>query len=369
MRYPIPNSLLAEGHVAILGMTGRGKTTAAKHLVERHLDHGHQVIVLDPQGIWCGLKTAADGAHVGKRILIIGGQNADIPLDAATPRELAQFVMASKASVVLDFFGMYLDGMHAIAADFLQELFDKNIDRRSYFVVLEEADVWAPQSTRSRLAHAVGVEVDRYARHGRGRGFRLITICQRTAKINKDILSQAQTYLFFGLAGLIDRRVARDMVEGVAPNATEVFNTLPSLEVGEAWVWLQTRHTLSREKFPMHHTLDNSQTPSVPHRSAPPPFAKDEIDALRALMSEITGRGKPSLPRQRKAPAPTAAGQAIAELREALRLTQGELGERIGSDQTSISRIEAGRVKPGTDILERIAEATGRRLVIDFRAK
>ena len=177
----------------------------------------------------------------------------------------------------------------------------------------------------------------------------------------------AETYIFFGIAGLQDRRVARDIVEGVSETAGEVFNTLPQLAKGEAWVWLQTACTLRREQFPMITTLDNSQTPAAPDRRAAPAFAKHEIDELRAILDDVAGNKAGATSRKRRAPSPTVFGAAIVDLRTSLRLTQKELGKLADMEQSTIGRIETGAVKPETATLERIATATGHDLVIAFR--
>ena len=48
-------------------------------------------------------------------------------------------------------------------------------------------------------------------------------------------------------------------------------------------------------------------------------------------------------------------------------LTQKELAERIGTQQSNVSRIENGNSNPSIATLKRIAEATGTKLHIAFR--
>ncbi len=47
-------------------------------------------------------------------------------------------------------------------------------------------------------------------------------------------------------------------------------------------------------------------------------------------------------------------------------LSQAELAARMKTSQSYIARIEGGRVRPSTAVLERLAEATGTRLSITF---
>jgi Helicase HerA, central domain len=50
----LPLSALDE-RLAIVGTSGSGKTYAAKGLVERLMDRGGRVCVVDPLGVWWGL--------------------------------------------------------------------------------------------------------------------------------------------------------------------------------------------------------------------------------------------------------------------------------------------------------------------------
>ncbi len=52
--------------------------------------------------------------------------------------------------------------------------------------------------------------------------------------------------------------------------------------------------------------------------------------------------------------------------RTAAKLTQAELAERLGTTQSAIARLEAGRVSPSYATLGRYAEATGARLTVGF---
>jgi len=47
-------------------------------------------------------------------------------------------------------------------------------------------------------------------------------------------------------------------------------------------------------------------------------------------------------------------------------LTQAELGKRMGTTQSVIARLEAGKPKPSTSTLEKLAKATGTKLRISF---
>jgi transcriptional regulator with XRE-family HTH domain len=57
----------------------------------------------------------------------------------------------------------------------------------------------------------------------------------------------------------------------------------------------------------------------------------------------------------------------ILRARTAANLTQTQLAERLKTDQGNIARLERGRSQATVRTLQRIAEATGHSLIVDFR--
>ena len=62
----------------------------------------------------------------------------------------------------------------------------------------------------------------------------------------------------------------------------------------------------------------------------------------------------------------SAIASALIAARSHAGLTQAELAERMGTTQSVIARLEAGKSKPSTSTLEKLAKATGTRLRISF---
>jgi HTH-type transcriptional regulator / antitoxin HipB len=60
-------------------------------------------------------------------------------------------------------------------------------------------------------------------------------------------------------------------------------------------------------------------------------------------------------------------GEQVRALREAQHLSQAELARRMGSTQPAVARLEAGRVAPSLDTLDRAAAALGVELVVAFQ--
>lgn len=58
--------------------------------------------------------------------------------------------------------------------------------------------------------------------------------------------------------------------------------------------------------------------------------------------------------------------ELIVSTRTRLGITQKQLAEKSGISQANISRIENGNYRPSIPVLKRMADAFGKRLVIDF---
>jgi ribosome-binding protein aMBF1 (putative translation factor) len=57
---------------------------------------------------------------------------------------------------------------------------------------------------------------------------------------------------------------------------------------------------------------------------------------------------------------------AVMDVRNRAGLTQQQLARRMGTTQPVVARLESGRSRPSMRTLERLADATGSRLLISF---
>ena len=234
---------------------------------------------------------------------------------------------------------------------------------------------------------------DRIARRGRNFGFRLISITQRPAKLNKDVLTQLSTLIALGVTSPQDRDAIKAWVDGNADRdkARDVYDSLAHLKVGEGWIWAPDHSLLKRVKFPAITTLDTSKTPKAGDaRITTPVLAHTDIAKLKTAFARIqSGRSSPKAPAPKRVnpparvsskPAPsrtaTAARRppssdpvaaAIMRARTAANLTQVQLADRLKTDQGFIARLERGRTQATIRTLKRIAEATGHSLIVDFQ--
>lgn len=64
-----------------------------------------------------------------------------------------------------------------------------------------------------------------------------------------------------------------------------------------------------------------------------------------------------------------ALSSAVMDVRNRAGLTQEELARKMGTTQPVVARLESGRARPSMRTLERLAEATGSRLLIVFEPR
>jgi len=60
---------------------------------------------------------------------------------------------------------------------------------------------------------------------------------------------------------------------------------------------------------------------------------------------------------------------AVMDVRNRAGLTQEELARKMGTTQPFVARLESGRSRPSMRTLERLADATGSRLLISFEPR
>ncbi len=155
-------------------------------------------------------------------------------------------------------------------------------------LVLDEADLWAPQRAQQDGQDLLG-RVEEIVRRGRVRGFVPWLITQRPAVLHKDALSQADVLVSMKLTTSQDRDAVGRWIEGQAGRAEgqRILGALPRLARGEGWVWEPADGVLAQVAFPPIRTLDSSQTPRRVE-AAGAPRALPPVD-LPAIQAALTG--------------------------------------------------------------------------------
>lgn len=326
---------------AFLARSGAGKTYAAGKLVEEMIQARAQVVIVDPVGVWWGLRTAADGKGAGIAIPVFGGHHGDVPLEAAAGELVADLVATRRLSVVLDVSSFTKREMRRFVTDFADALFDKKkVARSPVMVVWEECQTFVPQKVGPDAAPMVGAMED-LIKKGRNYGVGTTLISQRPQAVNKDVLNQTEVLVVLQTTGAHERKAIREwIVEQDLDDA--VLDTLPSLGTGEAYVWSPGWLRLFRKvKISRKRTYDASATPTFGQEYFERPVAPVNLDEVRKAMAGAIERAEQE--------DPTALRRRVAELERALKqrpAAEPKIVEVSALKEADLQRLEvaAGRV-------------------------
>ncbi|MES2903230.1 MAG: hypothetical protein V4696_03510 [Pseudomonadota bacterium] len=300
--FPIPDEAL-DDRLAFVGTSGSGKTYGAGGAVERLLESGARVVVVDPLDVWFGLRLTADGKPSKHNVVIFGGAHADIPLNDHAGALIGETVAGMKESCIVS-----LGGMHTKASErrfmlaFLDSLYRKANPSKAdpFHVVFDEADLWAPQRSTEPMLQS---RMEEIVRRGRIKGFIPWLITQRPAVLSKDVLSQADGLIAFKLMASQDRDAIGGWIEGQADRAVgkEMLASLPTMQRGQGVVWLPGRGILETATFPPKKTFDSSRTPKRGERKQRRDLKPLNIDALKGQLAGLEEEQKANDPAALKA--------------------------------------------------------------------
>jgi hypothetical protein len=283
---------------AILAKRGVGKTYTAAVMVEEMLTAHLRVCVVDPLGVWWGLRSSADGKHEGLPITILGGDHGDLPLESTGGAVVADLLVDERASLLLDLGRFRKAEQCRFMLDFAERLYHRN--RAPLHLVLDEADAFAPQRPMHGQERLLGA-IEDLVRRGRARGIGITMVTQRAAVLNKDVLTQAEVLIALRTIAPQDREAveAWTKAHGTAEQQRELMTSLPALPVGTAWFWSPGwLDVFKKAKVRRRTTFDSSSTPDMARRRMKPrQLAKVDLATLKVKMAATIERAKMEDPR------------------------------------------------------------------------
>ena len=101
--FSLPVDVAGEA-IGILATRGAGKSFTSAVLVEELFDAGIQVVVLDPTGVYWGLRGASEKKG-GLPLYVFGGEHGDLPLEASSGELFADLAVEEPHSMVFDLSG------------------------------------------------------------------------------------------------------------------------------------------------------------------------------------------------------------------------------------------------------------------------
>ena len=250
--------------VAILGIRGSGKSNTAGVIFEELLAAQYPMSLVDIDGEYFGLKQKYEVLVVG------GGDHADVELNAASVNEVADLSLREGVPVILDVSDMLGGEREALVFDYLSRLWTLAGRLRSpYMIGIEECHEFIPQGVRTRMKDVIS----RIALRGRKRGLGAVIISQRSAKVEKDVLTQAGMLFLHRVVHEADMRVYSELLPWRKLEAKEV---VAQLGVGECI--FMSGSTARKVKMRVRDTFHGGYTPS---------FSPVESPKLRQVRGRI----------------------------------------------------------------------------------
>jgi uncharacterized protein len=294
----LPNEAVTQTFL-ILGKRGSGKTNTAVVLVEEMVKLA-PVVILDPIDAWWGLKSSFAGDEEGLKVYVFGGPHADLPLDPDGGELMARLFIEHRISMVLSMKGWSVGQRARFVTGFCTYLLNHN-NRVPVHVVLEEADAFIPQRPQQGEEAMLGA-TDRLIRWGRMDGIGATAISQRSAAINKNTTTQAETLIAHRIIGPQDRDAIEEWIKfhGTKDERNVVMSELPHLQNGEAYIWSpEWLKILGRYMIRRRHTFDSAATPKVGEKRVEPKhLTAVDLEKLRGQLSTVIDKAKQDDPRE-----------------------------------------------------------------------
>jgi hypothetical protein len=309
-RFTLPHDVVTQTLV-VYGGKGMGKTNFGTVLCEELAAARLRFAVLDPMGVFWGLRHSADGKGAGIEVLVLGGRHGDIPIEPTAGAVVADLVADEEADVVIDISRRPDGKMWSLGerirfvTEYCSRLYERQGERaRPLMQIIDEAGRFVPQTIPHgavQITACVGA-IERMVEEGRNVGIGSALITQRSARMNKSVSELADCMIAFRTVGPRSIDAILDWFgEHVEKSRwKELIEKLRALPRGTALVvspgWLGFEGVAD---IRMRRTFDSSATPKAGgERRASGPGAKPDLARYQARMAETIQRVKDEDPRE-----------------------------------------------------------------------
>ncbi|MFW6104895.1 MAG: ATP-binding protein [Candidatus Bipolaricaulota bacterium] len=243
--------------IGILGIRGSGKSNTAGVIFEELLKHNYPLTVVDIDGEYFGLKEEYE-------LLVIGeGKNVDITIEPEDAPQVAEISLKQSIPVILDLSGYLKEDQHKMLEHYFTALWNwAGKLRKPYMIGIEESHEFIPQGKKNELKEII----TRLSLRGRKRGLGAVIISQRSAKVEKDVLTQAGMLFLHRVVHEADMKVYNDLLPW---KKGKVREKVSQLDTGNC-IFLDEKSTKQiyvRERSTFHAgftpSLDTVETPQL----------------------------------------------------------------------------------------------------------
>jgi len=312
------------GRTFIASITRMGKSWTDRKIVECCFGHAG-IIIIDPEGEYASLREKFAFLIIGK----------DIPLQLETAEFMAEEILKTKTSVIIDLSMVEDDefGKEYVNKFLRRFFFLETTARQPYLVVVEEAEDFAPEkgiATETCLHALINI-----VKKGGKRGIGAIFIAHRPAWVSKGILSQCANKAI-GKVESTDFKA----LENYARVPSETIERLPSLGPGE---FCFTGDWIKRTTFVKIGQVQTTHLGYTPKVIPPSPAElQGVITSLQKALPEIIEKIKPTV-------------VPIEKMKEELRIElEGKYKARIEAIQRTANEKAERKFKVETDNLKAV---------------
>lgn len=285
---------------AWIGTSGGGKSYAATEFAEVLWDAGGQFIVLDPVGIWYGLRLDKSGkkpSHIN--IPVFGGLHGDVPLEPASGALIADLIIDRDICAIIDVsqFEFDTDKARFATAFAARFFFRKKSAPSAVHIFLEECQEFVPQVPQrgeEKMLH----EFTRMQKIGRNFGIGMSLITQRPQEVSKRVLNLSSTLFAFRTTGSHEREAIEKWMKDIHAE-DDFLNNLPKLETGCPHVWSPEYLKISKVvRILPKRTFDASATPEIGAKSIVRHLAPIDLEKIKTEMAATIEKAKAEDPKE-----------------------------------------------------------------------
>lgn len=363
----LPDDAVTQGF-ALLARRRSGKSSLAGVIEETFCDRGDPWVCLDPVSAHWGIRYFDDhgkpGTPSGYEVLIVGGKYGDVPLDDKDGGALAQIVVETDISCIIDLGGESMNAQHGFVADFAQELLRLNETPRH--IIVEEAHSFIPQQLQYDKQKLVHAALSKLITMGGGRGIGYTLITPRPAGIAKAVLEQVDNLVVMRMSGPNDLKAVQGWFEhnvGDKGQLAQILRTLPAFKPGEAWLcspeWMGE---LVRMTARIRRTYHAGRTPE--RGEAPVSPKRVELTAVIERFRAAAGRRQVSV--ESAEPARTAGKRkAVAAVDDEVERLLRQANERVARAEREREEAIAHASRKAGELQARIGQLEHDTIALD----
>ncbi|MGQ5517171.1 helicase HerA domain-containing protein [Halococcus saccharolyticus] len=246
----LPTVEILTGRGFITGKSGSGKSNTASVITEQLLTDGFNLLIVDTEGEYYGLKERFEVLHVG------ADEFCDVEVAPDDAESIAEAALVENVPVILDVSG-YFDGEEAetLIHDVVAHLFRKEKrERKPFLLLIEEMQEYLPQSgggtDLAKLLKRIG-------KRGRKRGFGICGMSQRPSSVDKDFITQCDWLVWHRLTWKNDVSIAGDVL------GSERADLIQDFDAGEGFLLTDWDDSVDRVQFRRKATHDAGATPGL----------------------------------------------------------------------------------------------------------